>query len=102
VNSGAANSQFRQLKGRAMTAPHEEPQNTADLRGPGDPAEAAAKQAGDGQPSGAKHEAGNIREEQGIQAAGTVPASYVGSGDPDAEHQPEEAATGPGTWDDDV
>ncbi|HJW01432.1 MAG TPA: hypothetical protein VJ617_20270 [Arthrobacter sp.] len=85
-----------------MTAPHEEPLNTADLRGPGDPQEAAAQQGEDAQQAGTRHEAANIREEQQTQAAGTVPASYVGSGDPDAEHKPEDATDQPGTWDDEV
>ncbi|MBT2532734.1 hypothetical protein J7E83_11485 [Arthrobacter sp. ISL-48] len=44
--------------------------------------------------------ASNIREEQQTQAPGTVPASYVGSGDPDAEHKPEEAVDESGMWDD--
>lgn len=36
-------------------------------------------------------EASNIREEKQTHAAGTVPAAYVGSGDPDAERKPEDA-----------
>ncbi|WP_066289499.1 hypothetical protein [Arthrobacter sp. B6] len=85
-----------------MTSPKEEPLNAADLRGPGDPDEAAGQQAGDGQQADDWQEAGNIREEQQTQAAGTVPASYVGSGDPGAEHKPEDAVREPGTWDDEV
>jgi hypothetical protein len=73
---------FSRMKGSAMTDPNTDTQNSGDLRGPG--------------------EAKNIREEQQTQTAGTVPAAYVGSGDPDAEHKPEEAAQDPGTWDDQV
>ncbi|MCU1517755.1 MAG: hypothetical protein JWQ75_2476 [Pseudarthrobacter sp.] len=90
-----------------MTTPDEEPRNTADLRGPGDPDEAAARRdAGqDTPPDGGTHHSGtasNIREEQGTKAAGTVPASYVGSGAPGGEDKPEDAVAEPGTWDDDV
>ncbi|TLM72200.1 hypothetical protein [Pseudarthrobacter sp. NamB4] len=86
-----------------MTASNDEPQNTADLRGPGDPDEAKeAKQA----PQAGQHpelpHAGNIREEQQVHAAGTVPASFAGSGEPPSEHKPEEALSEPGTWDDEV
>ncbi len=48
----------------------------ADLRGPGDPDAVEARQ-----PHAEPGQAGNIREEQLTQAAGTVPAAYVGSGD---------------------
>ncbi len=86
-----------------MTASNDDPQNTADLRGPGDPDEAKeAKQA----PQAGQHpelpHAGNIREEQQNHAAGTVPASFAGSGEPPREHKPEEALTESGTWDDEV
>lgn len=86
-----------------MTTENDEPQNTADLRGPGDPEEAReAKHA----PQAGQHPelpgAGNIREEQQAHAPGTVPASYTGSGAPAQEHKPEEALKEPGTWDDDV
>lgn len=33
----------------------------------------------------------NIREEQQTQAGGAVPAGFVGSGDPAADHKPEDA-----------
>lgn len=46
--------------------------------------------------------ADNIREEQQAHAPGTVPASYVGSGEPDQEPKPEEALDEPGTWDGDA
>ncbi|MEO8284516.1 MAG: hypothetical protein ABI568_14130 [Pseudarthrobacter sp.] len=82
-----------------MTTPSEDPQNAADLRGPGDP-DKAAKAAGQSGPEAGR--AANIREEQQTQAAGTVPASYVGSGDPDQERKPEDALGEPGTWDDEV
>lgn len=84
-----------------MSTSNEEPQNTADLRGPGDPDE--AKQAAQA-PQGGMHPelpgAGNIREEQQVHAAGTVPASYSGSGEPPQGNKPEEALNEPGTWDD--
>lgn len=88
------------MKGRTMTASHDGPQNTADLRGPGDPDEAA--RAAEGGRHRGQSEAANIREEQQTHAAGTVPASYVGSGEPGQEHKPEEALEEPGTWDGDV
>lgn len=86
-----------------MTASNDEPQNAADLRGPGDPDEAKEpKQA----PQSGQHPelpgAGNIREEQQGHAAGTVPASYAGSGDPSQQDKPEDALQEPGTWDDEV
>jgi hypothetical protein len=83
-----------------MTTHSEDPQNGADLRGPGDPDEAAAQRAG--QPGPEAGRAANIREEQQTQAAGVVPASYVGSGDPEVGHKPEDAVHEPGTWDDEV
>jgi hypothetical protein len=43
--------------------------------------------------------AGNIREKQQTHAGGAVPPAYVGSGDPDAEHKPEEALDDSGKWD---
>ena len=90
-----------------MTTANDEPLDAADLRGPGDPDEAKdtsgeAKQA----PQAGQHPelsgAANIREEQQAHAGGTVPASYVGSGDPGQEDKPEEALAEPGTWDDEV
>ncbi|OAE03149.1 hypothetical protein [Arthrobacter sp. OY3WO11] len=86
-----------------MTASNDEPQNAADLRGPGDPD--AAKEAKQAPQSGQHPElpgAGNIREEQQAHAAGTVPASYSGSSDPTPEDKPEDALQEPGTWDDEV
>jgi hypothetical protein len=86
-----------------MTTSNEEPRNTADLRGPGGPDE--ARQTAQAPQSGLHPElpgAGNIREEQQAHAAGTVPASYSGSGEPPQEHKPEEALDEPGTWDDEV
>jgi hypothetical protein len=90
-----------------MTASNDEPQNTADLRGPGDPDEAkGAHGAVTEAPQSGQHpelpHASNIREEQQAHAAGTVPASYVGSGDPGQDDKPEEALEEPGTWDDEV
>ncbi|MGX5716605.1 hypothetical protein [Arthrobacter sp. MAHUQ-56] len=87
-----------------MTVSSDDPQNTADLRGPGDPDE-AKEQAAKAPQSGLHPEqpsAANIREEQQAHAAGTVPASYVGGGASGQEHKPEEAVEEPGTWDDEV
>lgn len=84
-----------------MTTPSEEPQNSADLRGPGDPNQAADPQA-EQQPHPDTGAATNIREEQQTQAPGTVPASYVGSGGQagqTSEPKPEEAADESGMWD---
>jgi hypothetical protein len=88
---------FSRMKGSAVTDPNTDTQNSGDLRGPGDP-DARNPQ----RPHEGAGEAKNIREEQQTQAAGAVPAAYVGSGDPDAEHKPEEAVQDPGTWDDQV
>ena len=91
-----------------MTVSSDDPQNTADLRGPGDPGEAkeaAGDKATEAPQSGMHPEqpgAANIREEQQAHAAGTVPASYVGSGAADQEGKPEEAVDEPGTWDDEA
>ncbi|MFE8887911.1 hypothetical protein ACFYLX_18885 [Pseudarthrobacter enclensis] len=102
-----------------MSAPNDEPLNTADLRGPGDPEEAGGnREPGATAPQTGQHpdqpHAGNIREEQQAHAAGAVPASYVGSGDatadgPEAgaagegqESKPEDALKEQGTWDDEV
>jgi hypothetical protein len=89
-----------------MTASNEEPQNTADLRGPGDTDEAKGGPEVKEAPQSGQHpelpHAANIREEQQAHAAGTVPASYTGSGDPGQDHKPEEALEEPGTWDDEV
>lgn len=90
-----------------MTTSNDEPLNAADLRGPGDPDEAkdngtAANEA----PQSGQHpelpNAANIREEQQAHAGGTVPASYVGSGEPGQQDKPEEALEEPGTWDDEL
>jgi hypothetical protein len=86
-----------------MTTSDDKPQDNADLRGPGDPEE--AKQAAQAPQAGQHPElpgATNIREEQQTHAAGTVPASYSGSGEPPEGHKPEEALQEPGTWDDEV
>lgn len=89
-----------------MTASNDEPQNTADLRGPGDPDEAGEASEAKQAPQSGQHPelpgAANIREEQQAHAAGPVPASYTGSGQPPREHKPEEALREPGTWDDEV
>lgn len=89
-----------------MAASNDEPQNTADLRGRGDPDEAGEANEAKQAPQSGQHPelpgAGNIREEQQAHAAGTVPASYSGSGEPPWEHKPEEALQEPGTWDDEV
>ncbi|MCU1531198.1 MAG: hypothetical protein JWO49_769 [Arthrobacter sp.] len=84
-------------KGSDMTDPNNDTSDSGDLRGPGEPDALDPEQ-----PHPGAGTAKNIREEQQTQAAGTVPAAYVGSGDPDAEHKPEEAAQDPGTWDDQV
>ncbi|MBT2512562.1 hypothetical protein [Arthrobacter sp. ISL-30] len=61
------------------------------------PADAGNRGAGDqdttdqDQPTPETGKASNIREEKQTHAAGTVPAAYVGSGDPDAERKPEDA-----------
>jgi len=90
-----------------MTTSNDEPLNAADLRGPGDPEE--AKDSGNGvkeAPQSGQHpelpNAANIREEQQAHAAGTVPASFVGSGEPGRQDKPEEARDEPGTWDDEL
>lgn len=82
-----------------MDATNDEPQSGADLRGPGDPEEAAGPRA-ETQPQAEPGTATNIREEQQTAAPGTVPPSYVGSGSPGAEPKPEEAADETGMWDD--
>lgn len=83
-----------------MTDPNQPGTDPAGLRGPGDPDAVEARQ-----PQAEPGQAGNIREEQLTQAAGTVPAAYVGSGDPqaedNAEDKPEDAADA-GMWDDDT
>ncbi|MGO4237192.1 hypothetical protein [Pseudarthrobacter sp. YAF2] len=87
-----------------MTVSRDDPRNTADLRGPGDPDE-ANEEAAKAPQSGQHPEqpgAANIREEQQAQAAGTVPASYLGGAAASREHKPEEALEEPGTWDDEV
>ena len=79
-----------------MSDPQESSNDPADLRGPGDP---DAVQTPHLQPEAGQ--AGNIREEQLTQAAGTVPAAYVGSGDPGSQDKPEDAADA-GMWDDEA
>jgi hypothetical protein len=85
------------MKGSAMTDANNDTHSSGDLRGPGDP-EALDQE----QPRADAGAAKNIREEQQTRAAGTVPAAYVGSGDPDAEPKPEEAAQDAGNWDSQV
>jgi len=93
-----------------MTDPNDASNDPAGLRGPGDPEAAKARQQQNEtdpdavevrQPQAEPGGAGNIREEQQTQAAGTVPAAYVGSGDPASEEKPEDAV-GAGGWDDEV
>jgi hypothetical protein len=79
-----------------MSDPQESSNDAAGVRGPGDPD--AVETPG---PHGETPKAGNIREEQLTHAAGTVPAAYVGSGDPEAKDKPEEAAEA-GMWDEDA
>ena len=79
-----------------MNASNEPSKDPADLRGPGDP---DAVETPPNYPETGR--AGNIRAEQLTQAAGTVPAAYVGSGDPEAEDKPEDAADA-GMWDDET
>lgn len=79
-----------------MSDPNQPETKPADLRGPGDP-DAAPKD----QPHPEAGTAGNIREEQMTQAAGTVPAAYVGPEDEQEGGKPEDAAA-EGTWDDEV
>jgi len=87
-----------------MTISSDDPQNTADLRGSGDPDE--AKDQATKAPTSGQHleqpGAGNIREEQQAHAAGTVPASYVGGEEAAREPEPEDALKDQGTWDDEV
>jgi len=87
-----------------MTVSSDDPQNTANLRGPGDPDE--AKGEATKAPQSGQHPeqpgASNIREEQQAHAPGTVPASYVGGEETVRDHKPEEALEEPGTWDDEV
>lgn len=87
----------------------DEPQNTADLRGPGDPNEAEKGEQHSNDPAQfadpahpERSEAANIREEQQAHAPGTVPPSYVGSGEPAQEPKPEEALKEPEAWDADA
>ncbi len=96
-----------------MSDPTEPSADPAGLRGPGDPEAATARQQHpdpDGANAGAEAvearqphaepgQAGNIREDQLTQAGGTVPAAYVGSGDPGADGKPEDAVDAAG-WDD--
>lgn len=101
-----------------MSDPNEPSNDPAGLRGPGDPEAAKERQQqgdsddvearqphaepGHTEPGRAQPgRAGNIREEQQTQAAGTVPAAYIGSGDPTSDDKPEDAV-GAGGWDDEV
>ncbi|MDN3935405.1 hypothetical protein QWJ39_03625 [Arthrobacter sp. YD4] len=83
-----------------MSDPNQPETEPADLRGPGDP-DAAPNEQPQPQPHPEAGTAGNIREEQMTQAAGTVPAAYVGPEDEQAGGKPEDAAA-EGTWDDEV
>lgn len=50
----------------------------------------------------AAHGSASIRDEQGIHAAGAVPAAFNGEGspqDPDEDRHPEDAAAEPDRWD---
>ncbi|MFD5276081.1 hypothetical protein ACFWIX_00830 [Pseudarthrobacter sp. NPDC058362] len=94
-----------------MTTPDDQPRNTADLRGPGDPEEAkkASQREAPGEPAEfadpahpERSHSGNIREDQQAHAPGPVPPSYVGSGESGQESKPEEAIDEPGTWDGDA
>lgn len=88
------------MKGSVVSDPNEPGTDPAGLRGPGDPDAVESRDAVEvRQPHAESGQAGNIREEQLTQAAGTVPAAYVGSGDPEAEDKPEDAADA-GMWDD--
>ncbi|BCW68488.1 hypothetical protein NicSoilB4_32510 [Arthrobacter sp. NicSoilB4] len=80
-----------------MSDPNEPSTDPAGLRGPGDPDAVEARR-----PHAEPGQAGNIREEQLTQTAGTVPAAYVGSGDSEAEDKPEDAADTTGMWDDET
>jgi hypothetical protein len=55
--------------------------------------------AGQQLPAMATGDADNIRDEQQTHFGGAVPPAYVGSGDPENEHKPEEAADDSGNWD---
>ena len=79
-----------------MSDPQASSNDPAELRGLGDPDAVESPHS-----EGETPQAGNIREEQLTHAAGTVPAAYVGSGDPEAKDKPEEAA-GAGMWDEDA
>lgn len=101
-----------------MSDPNDSSADPAGLRGPGDPEAAKERQqqadrdaaldsgeAGGSAEARTPHaepvQAANIREEQLTQAAGTVPAAYVGSGDPTSDDKPEDAVDA-GTWDDET
>lgn len=77
-----------------MTDTERNTEEPSGLRGPGDPDAVEQEQP---HPEGGT--ARNIREEQMTQPGGTVPASYVGSGAPESEPKPEEAADESGLWD---
>lgn len=77
-----------------MTDSKRNAEEPSDLPGPGDPD--AVEQEQPRPEAGTAH---NIREEQMTQAGGTVPASYVGSGGPEGQRKPEEAAEESGLWD---
>lgn len=77
-----------------MSDPNNPAHESPELHGPGDPDAVEHKQ-----PHPDAGNAHNIREEQMMQAPGTVPASYVGSGASGSGPKPEEAADESGMWD---
>lgn len=77
-----------------MSDPNNPAHESPELQGPGDPGAVEP-----GQPHTETGNPHNIREEQLTQAAGTVPASYVGSGASGSGPKPEEAADESGMWD---
>ncbi|AOT05330.1 hypothetical protein ASPU41_03845 [Arthrobacter sp. U41] len=91
-----------QRKGTVVSDPNQPSTDPAGLRGPGDPDAVESREAVEvHQPHAEPGRQGNIREEQLTQAAGTVPAAYVGSGAPEAEDKPEDAAD-TGMWDEET
>ena len=77
-----------------MSDPNNPAHESPELQDPGDPDAVVPRQ-----PHPEAGNAHNIREEQLTQAAGTVPASYLGSGASDSGPNPEEAADESGLWD---
>lgn len=102
-----------------MSDPNDPSADPAGLRGPGDPEAARERQQQADRDAAMKsgeesvaaedrvvhtepEQASNIRDEQLTQAAGTVPAAYVGSGDPTSGDKPEDAVDSAGGWDDET